>query len=169
MAKSESISAKSFTVKYPNGKAVEVLRLPIRKLEEANIIAQKIFERFFTFWEYSPNCLGDVLSDPEAIAYIHQLANILPVAGQTELGIDVDAILDAGDWEQIGQIFLTQSVDLETGEIKREESGPIKPSKFAQLNQLNFFKVRAIEMVRKEPKAEETTPSPPVETESQTS
>jgi hypothetical protein len=173
MAKTEKPTTKNFVVTYPDGTEVVVLRLPPTQLEEATAIAEKIFERFFTYWEYSRDCLGDVLADPAAWGYIKQLASLLPVAGQKEKGIDVDLL--ATDFEQIGQIFMTQSISMETGTVERVEGEIIKPSKFAELNKLNFFKVRAIEAVKKQQEQEAkeqettTTPSPVVETELPTS
>lgn len=169
MAKAEKTTTKSFVVTYPDGTEVVVLRLPPTQLEEATAIAEKIFERFFTYWEYSRDCLGDVMIDPAARGYIKQLAGLFKVAGQKELGIDVTALEDGCDYEQIGQIFITQSVDMETGSIVSVPGEGIKPSKFAELHKLNFFKVRAVETVKQQEKKETTTPSPVAETELPTS
>lgn len=166
MPKTEKPTTKSFVVTYPDGTEVVVLRLPPTQLEEATAIAEKIFERFFTYWEYSRDCLGDVMIDPAARGYIKQLASMFRVAGQKELGINVTPLEDECDYEQIGQIFITQSVDMETGTINTVPGEGIKPSKFAELHKLNFFKVRAVEKIKQREKPEATTPSPVVETES---
>lgn len=137
---------RTFTVLYSAGKEVQVKRLPPKQLGEIAILSQAIFEKFYEVYNYSRNCLGDVLGDPSCWGYIEQLAALLPVVGQTEPGIDLDLL--GGDYEQIGRIFITKSINPETGEIELpSEGGTILPSEIAALHGQHFFRVRAVETV----------------------
>jgi hypothetical protein len=137
---------KTFNIVYSNGKEVKVKRLSAAKLEDVSVLLQSLFEKFLSYYEYSLNCLGDVLGDPACWGYIEAISAMLPVIGEKEPGINLELL--AEDYEQLTQIFLTQSVDVENGVIEEPEPGKaLKPSKIAQLYGQNFFRVKALEVL----------------------
>lgn len=82
--------------------------------------------------------MGDLVKDNESWELLKTLASNLNVLGQKEKGFNLEEIEE--DLEQICQIFLTQSMNIETGVIDTNENGEIrfKPSLISELHQLNF-------------------------------
>lgn len=135
---------KTFTVTYSNGEEALVKRVSASSLEDISILLQNLFEKFLSYYDYSLNCVGDTLGDPVCWGYVKAIAAMLPVVGQKEPGINLELL--AEDYEQLMQIFFTQSVDLEKGIIDLPPQNEVlKPSLIAQLYGQNFFKVRAVE------------------------
>ncbi len=152
--KSDKSPIRTFTVTYSNGEEIKVKRVPASKLEDVADLCEGLFSRFFTFYTYSKKCLGDVLGDRACWGYIEKLAAMLPVVGVSDPGINLSLLEE--DYEQIGHIFLTQSIDLETGEIVEPEEGkPLRPSLLAELYGQHFFRVRAVEATQNQEKQEQ--------------
>jgi hypothetical protein len=150
---------KTFAVTYQNGKQVLVKRLPPMQLEAVSTILEHLFEIFFEYFIQSYNCLGDVLGDSRAWGYIEQLAELMPVVGQKQSGISLESL--GSDYEQIGAIFLTQSINPETGVIETQENQPLAPCLIAQLHGQHFFRVKAVENYKdKQQKSQENIPAP---------
>lgn len=79
--------------------------------------------------------LESFLSDQHLMSTIRSIANILRVRGKAEPGIDVDNILEAGDYLQVARIFLSTSYDADDNAGLQEG---YLPSLVASVNQLNF-------------------------------
>lgn len=135
---------KTFVITYSTGEQIHVKRVSAAKLEDISTLLQNLFEKFLGYYDYSLNCIGDTLGDPACWGYIKAISAMLPVVGQEKPGINLDLLSE--DYEQLMQIFFTQSVDLEQGAIELPpENQVLKPSLIAQLYGQNFFKVRAVE------------------------
>jgi uncharacterized protein YgfB (UPF0149 family) len=78
--------------------------------------------------------MGEFIRDNESWELLKTLASNLNVLGQKEKGFDLEEIAD--DLEQICRIFISQSMDEETGELDLEEGW--KPSLLAALHKLDF-------------------------------
>lgn len=97
--------------------------------------------------------MGEFIRDNESWDLMKTLAKNLNVLGQKEKGFDLEEISD--DLEQICRIFVSQSMDEETGELDLEEGW--KPSLLASLHKLDF-PMYMREAIKKYQEKRETTP-----------
>lgn len=82
---------------------------------------------------YKTAHIGSFLQVPEGLAIIRKMAAMLIVVGKAERGINLDNLLDAGDYGQIARIFLSEGFD-ETGMPPR----PFTASAIARIHGMDF-------------------------------
>lgn len=82
---------------------------------------------------YQTAHIGSFLQLPEGLAIIRKMAAMLIVVGKAERGINLDNLLDAGDYGQIARIFLSEGFD-ETGVPPR----PFTASAIARIHGMDF-------------------------------
>lgn len=97
--------------------------------------------------------MGEFVRDNESWDLMKTLAKNLNILGQKEKGFDLEEISD--DLEQICRIFVSQSMDEETGELDLEEGW--KPSLLASLHKLDF-PMYMRDAIKKYQEKRETTP-----------
>ena len=146
----------TFEIEYPNGTTEIVKRCRASQLEDLALLQQHLFERFLKFYDYSNNCLGDVISDKSCWELITKIAAMLSVvtgkldSGSQPEGIKLELLEES--YEMIGRIFITQSIsdDGEIGAEKNGEEKTLRPSKIAELHGQHFFRVTALDNYRAE-------------------
>lgn len=77
--------------------------------------------------------IGSFLHLPQGLDIIRKMAAMLIVVGKSERGINLDNLLDAGDYPQIARIFLSEDYD-DRGTPPR----PYTPSLIARIHGMNF-------------------------------
>jgi len=97
--------------------------------------------------------MGEFVRDNESWDLMKTLAKNLNILGQKEKGFDLEEISD--DLEQICRIFVSQSMDEETGELDLEDGW--KPSLLASLHKLDF-PMYMRDAIKKYQEKRETTP-----------
>lgn len=132
------------SVTMPDGAIIKVKRfsaLARPGLADFKEMYQKLVKIFVN----ANAMMGDILADEEGIKILSDMAAILPIQSQAEPGLDLAALLDAGDIEQVCSLFVTSSMQKDgkqRGEYKKDAKGeqlPYEPGEIAKLNQLDFF------------------------------
>jgi hypothetical protein len=77
--------------------------------------------------------IGSLVCDPTALGLLNKLAKMLVVVGRSERGIDLANLLNAGDYLQIGRIFLSEAYTEDT--IVPDN---YKPSLIAKIHRMDF-------------------------------
>lgn len=130
----------SISVRYSNGTVALVRRFPALVKPGMNDF-KELYQELLQYFVHYNSSMGELLSDPSVVSLLKAIAEMLPVVGSNKTGINLDDLLDNGDWEQICQLFFTSSMQ-DDGEFEVDKDGEIKaykPSKLAKLNQLDFF------------------------------
>lgn len=91
-------------------------------------------EKLLKYAAFETAAIGSLLCDPIALTLIQDMAKMLCVVGKIERGIDVNNLLDAGDFLQIGWIFLSESYT----EDKIVPPDDYQPSAIARIHRMNF-------------------------------
>lgn len=132
------------TVRMPDGTDVKIKRfsaLARPGLADFKEMYQKLVKIFVN----SNAMMGDILADEEGIKILSDMAAILPIQGEEKPGLDLAALLNEGDIEQVCSLFMTASMQKDgknRGEYKKDAKGdqlPYEPGEIAKLNQLDFF------------------------------
>lgn len=135
----ETLKRATFTVQYwdvedkPAG--VDIVRaLPFIGSDGQNWSdLMKLQEMLIFFAVNKTAAIGSFLQFPDAMSIVEKMAKMLWVVGKKERGIDLDNLLKAGDFAQLGRIFLSEGYD-ETGVVPR----PFTPSAIARIHGFDF-------------------------------
>lgn len=68
-------------------------------------------EQLIFFAVNKTSAIGSFLHHPDALSIVKKMAAMLLVVGKDKPGIDLDNLLAAGDYAQIGRIFLSEVYD----------------------------------------------------------
>ncbi len=91
-----------------NEKGMDVVRpMPFDKWKDLIELQEKLI--FFAVNKTS--AIGSFLHHPDALSIVKKMAAMLIVIGKDKPGIDIDNLLQAGDYAQIGRIFLSETID----------------------------------------------------------
>lgn len=132
------------TAKMPDGTEVRIKRfsaLAKPGLQDFKEMYQELMRLFVP----ANGNIGDIICDEKGLQLILDMAAILPTMDGATPGIDVTALLEAGDLEQVCWLFLTQSMQQDgknRGKYKTDSKGELlawEPGAIAELNQLNFI------------------------------
>jgi hypothetical protein len=140
MTENKTASKSTFEVKYSdeNGDYTSsdfVRPVPFLSPEDGGGLTQIIDfqEQLLKIAVFEVAVIGALICNPQVMGIIRKMALILPVVGRTKKGIDLDKLLAAGDYLQIGRIFFSEGYDGENA-IPDDFS----PSSIARINQMNF-------------------------------
>jgi hypothetical protein len=95
------------------------------------IIAQ---EELLKFAVFETAAIGSLVCDPRGLDLINKIAKMLVVVGKPERGIDVLNLLNAGDYLQIGQIFLSENYN-DDNIIPAD----FQPGRIARIHKMDFM------------------------------
>lgn len=132
----------------PDGSTINVKRFSALSKNGPGLAEFKeMYQQMVALFVETNASIGDILVEEKGITLLRGMAGILPILGAKdgEVGIDVDALLEAGDIEQICNLFITSSMNREgknRGKYKVDPNGntlTYEPSDLAELNQLNFY------------------------------
>lgn len=90
-------------------------------------------EELLRYAVFETAAIGSLICDPVGLDLLNKIARILVVVGKPERGIDLKNLLLAGDYVQIGQIFLSEAYDEST--IVPQD---YKPSAIARIHRMDF-------------------------------
>jgi hypothetical protein len=90
-------------------------------------------EELLRFAVFETAAIGSLVCDPAALGLLNKLAKMLVVVGRSERGIDLANLLNAGDYLQIGRIFLSEAYTEDT--IVPDN---YKPSLIAKIHRMDF-------------------------------
>lgn len=68
-------------------------------------------EQLIFFAVNKTSAIGSFIHHPDALSIVKKMAAMLIVVGKDKPGIDIDNLLAAGDYAQIGRIFLSEAID----------------------------------------------------------
>jgi hypothetical protein len=91
-------------------------------------------EELLKFAVFETAAIGSLVCNNVALDLINKIAKMLVVVDKPERGIDIKNLLNAGDYLQIGQIFLSEGYDNES--ITPDD---YKPSRIARIHKMDFF------------------------------
>jgi hypothetical protein len=133
-------SISTFRVDYvdSNGehKDIDLVRpVPFLSQEDGGGLAQLIEfqEVLLKIAVFEVAAVGALICNPHVLGIVRKMAAILPVVGRAKKGIDIDNLLAAGDYLQIGRIFFSEGYN---GENSIPDN--FLPSSIARINQMNF-------------------------------
>jgi hypothetical protein len=140
MSEVKKLSTLTFAVDYYDEKGehngTDIVR-PVPFLSQADggglMQLVEFQEQLLKIAVFEVAAIGALICNPNALGIIRQMAAILPVVGKSTKGIDLDNLLAAGDYLQIGRIFFSEGYD---GASSIPED--FTPSSIARINQMNF-------------------------------
>lgn len=131
------------TAMMPDGKAVHIKRFsPLARPGLTDF--KEMYQELIGIFVASNAHIGDILASPKGLKIIQDMAIMLPLVDGDQ-GLDVNALIEAGDMEQICSLFVTASMQTEgkyRGEYKKGANGEdivYEPGQIAKLNHLDFF------------------------------
>jgi len=131
------------TVYMPDGKTIQVKRIsPLANPGLSDF--KQLYQQMVALLVKHNASMGDILTDPEGLKCLLDMAEMLPT-GEGSKGLDVSALIEAGDIEQVCTLFVTASMQRDGKNMGKYKTGPkgenlaYEPSDLAQLHQLDFF------------------------------
>jgi hypothetical protein len=126
----------NFEIQYQdeNGEVIKidkVTRVKRQQLKDLIILQQDLL---YAFLKCNAS-VGSLISNNVNWNNMEKIAKMLPVVGETKLGINLKAIED--DLSQLTKVFFTQSID-ENGSLINSEDA-YKPSLISELHQLDYY------------------------------
>jgi len=118
------------------GRTIKIKRVVRSKLKDLVMLQQDLISEMVKSIDMKQMTvsMGELLADDNVWDKVTQVAKMFNVVGDEKF--DVNEIEE--DWQQIGQIFFSESCDGD-GVIRTTDEGLFAPSRIATLHQLNYF------------------------------